>query len=100
MPFAQVRRAFSFVLVPKIEYGYAFLLCHFDGLRRSTSLSVRIKVTETNIRIFRNLNISPKDFFDFDSNDPEKLNEITGYLKQISDEQLGHLLGIVKGLIK
>ncbi len=46
------------------------------------------------------LDISPKDFFDFDSNDPEKLNEITGYLKQISDEQLGHLLGIVKGLIK
>ena len=100
MPFAQVRRAFSFVHVPKIKYGYAFLLRHSHGLCRSASLSFRVKITETNIRIFHNLNISPKDFFDFGSRDSEKFNEITGYLKQISNEQLGHVLGTVKGILK
>ena len=46
------------------------------------------------------LEISPQDFFDFDSRNPEKLNEIMGYLKQVDDEQLNHIIGIVKGLIK
>lgn len=46
------------------------------------------------------LEISPQDFFDFDSKNPEKLNEIMGYLKQIDDDQLGNIIGIVKGLIK
>lgn len=46
------------------------------------------------------LEISPKDFFDFDSKNPEKLNEITEYLKQVDDEQLVNLTGIIKGLIK
>lgn len=46
------------------------------------------------------LEISPKDFFDFDSKNPEKLNEITEYLKQVNDEQLVNLTGIIKGLIK
>ena len=46
------------------------------------------------------LEISPQDFFDFDSKNPEKLNEITTYLKQLDDEQLNNILGIVKGLTK
>lgn len=46
------------------------------------------------------LEISPQDFFDFDNSYPEKLNEIMGYLKQVDDEQLNNLIGIVKGLIK
>ena len=46
------------------------------------------------------LEISPQDFFAFDSKNPEKLNEITAYLKQLDDEQLDNLLGIVKGLTK
>ena len=46
------------------------------------------------------LEISPQDFFDFDSKNPEKLNEITTYLKQLDDDQLDNLLGIVKGLTK
>lgn len=43
---------------------------------------------------------SPHDFFDFDNRNPEKLNEIVGYLKQVDDEQLNNLIGVVKGLIK
>lgn len=46
------------------------------------------------------LEISPQDFFDFDNRNPEKLNEISGYLKQVNDEQLNNLIGIIKGLIK
>lgn len=46
------------------------------------------------------LEVSPQEFFDFDSKNPEKLNEILEYLKQVDDEQLNNLLGIVKGLIK
>lgn len=45
------------------------------------------------------LEITPQEFFDFDSKNPEKLNEILEYLKQVDDEQLDNLLGIVKGLI-
>lgn len=46
------------------------------------------------------LGISPKDFFDFDNKKPEKLNEIMLYLKQIDNEQLNNLIGIIKGLAK
>lgn len=46
------------------------------------------------------LKISPQDFFNFDNRNPEKLNEIIGYLKQVNDEQLNNLIGIIKGLIK
>lgn len=46
------------------------------------------------------LEISPQDFFDFDNKNPEKINEIVGYLKQVDDEQLNNLISIVKGLIK
>lgn len=46
------------------------------------------------------LEISPQDFFSFDNRNPEKLNEIMGYLKQVDDEQLNNLIGVIKGLIK
>ena len=46
------------------------------------------------------LEISPQDFFNFNNRNPEKLNEIMGYLKQVDDEQLNNLIGIIKGLIK
>ncbi len=46
------------------------------------------------------LDIAPKDFFDFDSGNPEKLNQIIDYLKKVDDTQLDNILGIVKGLIK
>ena len=46
------------------------------------------------------LNISPKDFFDTDSKNPEKLNELIESLKQLDDDQLNNILAIVRDIIK
>ena len=46
------------------------------------------------------LEISPQEFFEFDSKNPKKLDEFIGYMKKIDDSQLDNLMGIVKGLIK
>lgn len=46
------------------------------------------------------LNISPKDFFDFESKTPEKLNDLISDLKKLDEEQLDNISSIVKGLIK
>lgn len=46
------------------------------------------------------LNMPPKDFFDFDSASPEKLNEIIKDLKCLNTEQLTIIAGLVKGLKK
>jgi transcriptional regulator with XRE-family HTH domain len=44
------------------------------------------------------LNISLKDFFDFDSAAPGRLNDIIKDLKALSLEQLSNVAGIVRGL--
>lgn len=44
------------------------------------------------------LNVSPKDFFDFNAADPEKLNDVIANLKFLSPEHLSSILTIVKGL--
>lgn len=46
------------------------------------------------------LNISPKDFFDKDLKNPEKLRMLIHDLKELDDEQLENISVIVKGLIK
>ena len=46
------------------------------------------------------LNISPKDFFDFESPNPEKLNVLINHLKSLNDEQLSNILAIVKDIKK
>ena len=46
------------------------------------------------------LNISPKDFFDFESKTPEKLNDLISDLKKLDEEKLDNIASIVKGLIK
>jgi transcriptional regulator with XRE-family HTH domain len=46
------------------------------------------------------LNISPKDFFDFETKTPEKLNGLISDLKKLDEEQLDNIASIVKGLIK
>ncbi len=46
------------------------------------------------------LNISPKDFFDFETKAPEKLNGLISDLKKLDEEQLDNIASIVKGLIK
>ena len=46
------------------------------------------------------LEISPQEFFEFDSKNPKKLDELIEYMKKLDDSQLDNLTGIVKGLIK
>ena len=44
------------------------------------------------------LEISPKDFFDTDMNNPSKAYELLDAAKELNNEQLDHLIAIAKGL--
>ena len=46
------------------------------------------------------LQLSPKDFFDTDAKNPEKLNELIKDLKRLDDKQLDGIASIVQGLVK
>ncbi len=46
------------------------------------------------------LGISPKEFFDTDSKDPEELRTLAENLKKLDPNQLQNISSIVKGLIK
>lgn len=46
------------------------------------------------------LNITPADFFDLDSKNPEKLQSLIEDLKKLNDKQLESIAEIVKGLAK
>lgn len=46
------------------------------------------------------LGISPKEFFDTDSKDPEELRNLAENLKKLDQNQLQNISSIVKGLIK
>lgn len=45
------------------------------------------------------LNISPQEFFDTDSEQPEEIRNICNNLKQLSQEHLQSISNIVEGLI-
>ena len=46
------------------------------------------------------LDITPSDFFDVDTANPEKLNDLIALLKKLSDNQLDSITSIVKDMIK
>lgn len=46
------------------------------------------------------LNITPSEFFDTNSKNPEKLKSLIQDLKHLDDKQLDNIAEIVKGLIK
>lgn len=46
------------------------------------------------------LEVSPQEFFDFDSQNPKKLDVLMEYMKKLDDFQLDNLTGIVKGLVR
>ena len=46
------------------------------------------------------LNLTPAEFFDMDSKNPMKLQELIEDLKKLDDKQLDSIADIVKGLIK
>lgn len=46
------------------------------------------------------LGITPKEFFDTETLNPTKVNELLSALKGLSNEQLDHLIAIANGLKK
>ena len=46
------------------------------------------------------LNLTPSEFFDLDSKNPEKLQSLIKNLKKLDDKQLDSIAEIVKGLAK
>lgn len=46
------------------------------------------------------LNISPAEFFDINSRNPEKLRNLIEDLKRLDDKQLDNISELVKGLLK
>lgn len=46
------------------------------------------------------LNISPKDFFDTDNKEPEKIQSVINDLKKLDNEHLDSIANIIKGLAK
>ena len=46
------------------------------------------------------LGISPKQFFDFESEFPQKIDVLYEYLKLLNEDQINNLTGIVKDLTK
>ena len=46
------------------------------------------------------LQLSPRDFFDTDAKNPEKLHELIKDLKRLDDKQLDSIASIVQGLVK
>lgn len=46
------------------------------------------------------LSITPQEFFDIESNNPEELRILISYLKKLDPEQFKNISGIVKGLVR
>ena len=46
------------------------------------------------------LDVSPKDFFDTHANSPARLSELDEAAKNLSEEQLSHIIAIVKAIQK
>ena len=46
------------------------------------------------------LGITPKDFFDVDNNDPAKIREIAEASKELTSEQLNHVIAIINDIKK
>lgn len=46
------------------------------------------------------LQITPKDFFDTETANPVKINELLAAVKGLEDEQLDHLIALAQGLKK
>lgn len=46
------------------------------------------------------LDMSPKDFFDFDSENPTRLNAVINNLKRLNDQQLALIEALVRDLVQ
>lgn len=64
---------------------------HIENGQRTPSLSAVFYICDY-------LKITPSEFFDFESENPAKLNKINEYLKKLNDEQLNMIENLVKNL--
>lgn len=46
------------------------------------------------------LGVTPKEFFDVDTANPSKVNELLSIVKGLSNEQLDNLIALIRGLKK
>lgn len=46
------------------------------------------------------LGVTPKEFFDTEESNPQKINELLEAAKKLNSEQLEHLIALAKGLSK
>lgn len=46
------------------------------------------------------LGVTPKEFFDLDTANPSKINELLSLVKGLSNEQLDNLIALIRGLKK
>lgn len=46
------------------------------------------------------LGVTPKEFFDTEESNPQKVNELLAAAKRLNSEQLEHLIALAKGLSK
>ncbi len=51
-------------------------------------------------KICEYLGVTPKEFFDFETPNPSKLDDIVTDMKKLNDEQLDTIAALVKGLSK
>ena len=82
------------------EYKMSLELGHSKGYIQAISSGRAMPSMSEFLYICDYLNITPQEFFEFDSKYPQKLDEIVGNLKKLDDQQLEHISAIIKGLIK
>ena len=81
-------RQFSYQLDKNPSYTYFII-----NNKSTPSMDVFFKMCEI-------LNITPKEFFDFDSNYPSELNDIIIELKKLKKEDLQNITNIIKSITK
>ena len=80
------------------EYRMSTDLGHSKSYMQSISSGRSVPSLGEFLYICEYLGITISEFFDFDNNNPTKLNKINEYLKKLDDEQLEMVENLVKNL--
>lgn len=82
------------------EYQMSYDLGHSRSYVYNISSGKSLPPMKEFLAICDYFEITPGEFFDSESKNPEKLSKINEYLKRLDDEQLDTVEKLVKGLIK
>lgn len=82
------------------EYQMSYDLGHSRSYVYNISSGKSLPPMKEFLAICDYFGITPGEFFDSESKNPEKLSKINEYLKRLDDEQLDTVEKLVKGLIK